>query len=429
MRRGMRAQILLSLALFLALFLAGYGIADAQAYGRVTVVVTSEQGAALEGVEVVVTCDKLPRFREELVTNKKGKAVVSFTDATKVYNFSFTYADHQPAKMTIKPRIRQTLTREVILSEGQVVTTQEGGTERRVRYSPAERVFNEGVEALKAGDMATAKGKFLEAVGKNDQMAAAHSALAGVYLEEKDYPSAVASANRLLAIEPANTRGFRMLYDAHKGLGNQDQADKALKKLTESAKGDSDAIAMVYNEGVQAVKVGDFTSAKARFLEAVELDPNLKEAIGALAVIFIKEENYQKAVEYAERHLALVTEGAAYKRSLRIRWDSYRELGDADKTQMAYETLVAADPQVLAVELYNKGIELFHNGDSAAAIAEFEQVLAIDPENAKAHYHLGVSHVGTGNNDAAKQHLQKFIEMAPEDPDASTAKDMLAYLN
>ncbi len=62
--------------------------------------------------------------------------------------------------------------REVVLSEGQVVTTREDGVENRVIFSPAERIFNEGVEALKGGDMAGAKGKFLEAVGKNEEMAA-----------------------------------------------------------------------------------------------------------------------------------------------------------------------------------------------------------------------------------------------------------------
>ena len=146
--RGLRAQILMTLAFLLAFS----GTVEAQAYGRVVVVVNSVTGEPLQGVKVVVTCNELPKFREEAVTNKKGRATVSFTDATKVYNFHFEYEDYQPADLPIKPTIRDTLIREITLTEGQVVETDDAG---RVRYSPAERVYNEGVMALKAGDMAT----------------------------------------------------------------------------------------------------------------------------------------------------------------------------------------------------------------------------------------------------------------------------------
>jgi hypothetical protein len=36
--------------------------------------------------------------------------------------------------------------------------------------------------------------------------------------------------------------------------------------------------------------------------------------------------------------------------------------------------------------------------------------------------------INTGDNAKAKEHLQTFIELAPEDNDAATAKEMLASL-
>ncbi len=421
MFKGLRAQMLMSLVLLLA----GNGIAEAQAFGRVTVVVKDVKGEALQGVKVIVTCDELERFREETETNKKGKAVVSFTDATKVYNFRFEYPDYQPADMPIKPEIRGNLTREVTLSEGQVVTTNEGGAESRVIFSPAEKLFNEGVVILKEGDFAGAKTKFMEALGKNDKMAAAHAALAGVYLEEKNYQAALGSINSYMEHEPGNPNGFFMLYDAHSGLGNQKEADAALKALKAADRG-GDTVTLIYNAGVEATKTGNNASAKARFTEALEIDPSFKPAIFALAVIHGKEGSHQQAAEYAEKHLA---HEPGNKRTLRIRWDAYRQLGDEEKTKMAFDDLAAADPKVLATEFYNKGNDLFESGDTAAAIAEFKRVLEVDPEHARAHYRLGVCHVGTGDNAKAKEHLGKFLEMAPEDPEAPTAKDMLGYLN
>ena len=39
-----------------------------------------------------------------------------------------------------------------------------------------------------------------------------------------------------------------------------------------------DTVAMLYNEGVAALQVGDNQTAKARFVEALELKPELEEA-------------------------------------------------------------------------------------------------------------------------------------------------------
>lgn len=421
MSRGLRAQILIALATLLVFS----GTAEAQAYGRVSVVVQNQQGEPLQGVKVVVTCKELEKYREVATTNKKGKVTVSFTDATKAYDFRFEYEDHQPAEMTIKPKIRQSITREVTLTEGQVVTTDKGGVESHVIYTPAERVYNEGVEALKSNDLATAKGKFLEALEKNEQMAPAHAALAGIHLQEKNYEAALASVTRYLELEPDNPNGLFMLYDVHTALGNQKEADAALKVLKETDKS-GDAVALVYNAGVSAVKVGNYATAKARFLEAIEMDATLKEAAGALAVIYLTEKDHQKAAEWAEKHLAL---DPGNERSLRIRWEAYRELGDAEKTKEAFKALAEKNPQVLAAEFYDQGNDLFEAGDTQAAIEKFEHVLEIDPEHARAHYRLGVCQVGVGDPAGAKEHLQKFVELAPDDPEVATAKDMLKYLN
>ncbi len=416
-RFGLRSVLLL-------LLLVCAESAYAQAYGRVTVVVKNPKGEPLQGVKVVVTSQDLERFEEESLTNKKGKAIFSFTDATKTYDFRFEFEDYQPADMKIKPQIRSTITREVVLSEGQVITTNTGGSESRTVYSPAERVFNEGVLALQSQDMATAKTKFLEALEKNKDMSLAHSALAGVYMEEGNAEAALASISKFLELEPSNPRGLRLLYEAHKGLGNDSEAESVLKELSKLDQG-GDTVAMIYNEGVAAVKVGDLSRGKEKFLEALEIDPNLKEAVGALAVIHFQEASYKEAAAMTERHLVLEPN---HQRSLRIRWDAYRELDDQENAAAALKALADVDPTVLIAEFYNKGNQLFDNGDIPGAIQEFKRILAIDPDHPRAHYRLGVCNVSSGNSAEAKTHLNRFMELAPDDPEAPVAKEMLAYL-
>ena len=408
------------LPIFLILALATSGIAEAQAFGRVTVVVKNQDGKPLQGVKVTVTCDEMENYLHETETNKKGKAIVSVTDATKIYDFKFQYEDYQPAEMPIKPEVRGNITREVTMTEGQVVAT-EGGS---VSYTPAERIFNEGVVALKDGDLETAKTKFMESMEKDSKLSAAHSALAGVHLEQKNYQAALAAIESYRQLEPESINGWFMLYDVHTALGNQDEADAALKAL-KAADRSGDTVALIFNAGVAAVRAANYATAKARFLEALELDPNLEAAVSALALIFHREGDYAKAAEFAEKHL---TTSPGDQQSLRIRWDSYEQLGDKEKAGAAFKELAAADPKVLATEFYNKAVELFESGDSAAALVEFERVIEIQPEHARAHYQLGICHVGTGDTAAAKKHLQKFLELAPDDPEAGSAKDMLSYL-
>ena len=54
--------------------------------------------------------------------------------------------------------------------------------------------------------------------------------------------------------------------------------------------------------------------------------------------------------------------------------------------------------------------------------------LSIDASQAKAHYFLGLDHLSKGNNAEAKTSLETFIRLAPDDPDAATAGEMLSYI-
>jgi Tfp pilus assembly protein PilF len=41
---------------------------------------------------------------------------------------------------------------------------------------------------------------------------------------------------------------------------------------------------------------------------------------------------------------------------------------------------------------------------------------------------LGLCYVNSGDNAKAKEHFSRFLELAPDDPDAGTAAEMVQYL-
>ena len=70
---------------------------------------------------------------------------------------------------------------------------------------------------------------------------------------------------------------------------------------------------------------------------------------------------------------------------------------------------------------------MFNNNQPEVAALELEYVLKADPELARAHYLLGMAYFNSGRVEEGRSHLERFIELAPEDPDAEIARGLLAY--
>lgn len=181
-----------------------------------------------------------------------------------------------------------------------------------------------------------------------------------------------------------------------------------------------------YNEGVKLLKDGDLPGSAAKFQEASSLDPDLPEPYSALGEVYVELGKHAEALAATDKLLALRPSDV---RGLRTRFDALKALGETEKARATLGDLAAADPSPdTAVRLTNEGITLFNAGDAAAAVPFFEKAIVADPNLSKAYYMLGLACANAGQNDRARENLEKFLAMAPEDPDAAAAKEMLEYL-
>jgi tetratricopeptide (TPR) repeat protein len=153
-------------------------------------------------------------------------------------------------------------------------------------------------------------------------------------------------------------------------------------------------------------------------------DRELVVAYSALATIAYNEGDMAKAIEFGEQAR---TREPQNLRVLRVLAEAYQKQGDKAKAKQMTDAIAALDPKAGAGDLYNEGVREYNAGNAAAAVAIFEKVLAADPAQTKAHYMLGLC-LAASDTAKAREHLQKFIELAPSDPDAPTAKEMLQYL-
>lgn len=191
----------------------------------------------------------------------------------------------------------------------------------------------------------------------------------------------------------------------------------------------ADQAILAYNAGVEALKAGNMAGAAQKFAEATTLNPSLAEAHGVLAEVSLELGKNAEALAAANRYLELKPGDA---RGLKARYDALKALGDKEQAREALAALATADPtQDTAVRLYNEGAEATRANDLDTAAVWFRRALEIDPKNpqfAKGHYVLGLTYAKAGDNARAKEHLETFLQMAPNDAEAGSAKEMLEYL-
>jgi tetratricopeptide (TPR) repeat protein len=230
------------------------------------------------------------------------------------------------------------------------------------------------------------------------------------------------------AVKPKLQDTIRLIFALPKAAAKA--AGGASAEAPKELSGADQAIT-AYNEAVTALRGGNVAAALPNLEKAATLNPALAEAQGALADVYLELKRYGDALAAADRYLALKP---GDPRGLRARYDALKAAGDGEKSREALDALTAADPQNpdTAVRYFNAGAELARTGKLDEAAVYFARVVAIapaDPKFSKAHYVLGMTYAKEdGKKAEARQQLQTFLQMAPKDPDAATAKEMLAYL-
>ncbi len=271
--------------------------------GRIIVTVLEDgSNAPVEGAKVVLSRPETT-YKLEKTTDKKGQAQILVLDATQNYLIRAEKAGYNPFEGPVKPKLSDTLRLTFVLTKAQ--TVDPNAPKELTGTDKAILAYNDGVEKLKAGDLAGAVPRFEEAVKENPSLAEANGALAEVYLELKNYGEALATSDRFLALKPGDVRGLRDRYDALKGLGEgeKERATAALEALRVADPGSAETAVRLFNEGAERTRSGQYDEAAVFFERVVEVapeDPKFAKAHYVLGLSYAKDEA-KKAV--ARQHL------------------------------------------------------------------------------------------------------------------------------
>ena len=214
-----------------------------------------------------------------------------------------------------------------------------------------------------------------------------------------------------LALGDINTKDVTMAPVGSAPAGGTAAAPAAAKP---------DPAVAAYNEGAELANAGKDAEAIAKIEEAVAAKPDLTAGYQALAKLYVRTKNYDKAIDRANKVLEIDTDN---QEMFGILADSYTAKGDKAKAT-EYRKKLPAD----AAAMFNDAAHLINSGKDAEAEPLLKGAIAANDKFAQAYYELGMLYVRTQKNADAKVNLQKYLELEPNGKDAPTAKEMLNYV-
>jgi Tfp pilus assembly protein PilF len=103
-------------------------------------------------------------------------------------------------------------------------------------------------------------------------------------------------------------------------------------------------------------------------------------------------------------------------------------IGDMNRLIPSARRLADADPEVASNEMVQHARVLFDNEELAGSRSLLEIIIEKEPDLVEAQLQLGLTCNMLGDTACAKDALKRYLELAPDGPDAETARSLLDYL-
>lgn len=399
------------------------GVASAARKGRLVGRLADPADNPIPGVTVTVTSPDIPSFHVVKTTDKRGIFIVDFSQIDVTYVYRFDKAGYQSLEARQAWSLEGTQNYEWKLQPADVQAPA-GEVAPTSTSAPAVEAYNAGVAAVRAKAYEDALKQFTAATEHDPELRQAWAALAAVQLELGLDKEAAASSEKAISLGSTEEALLLVRWKAYTNLKDEVKAAEALKDLEASGRRAEEA-KRLHNEGVAFTKAGDNASAFGKFQEALTLDPNLQESLLGLATAGLKIGKNAEAADAAE---TVLKSDPGNEKALRLRYNACLALGDRARLADALVGLAKVEPVAARDGLLQLGFDAYDKGDMDQARKRFLQVLSLDPNQPLAHFYLGIALVNAGSTADARTHLERFLELAPNNPEAESAREMLRAL-
>lgn len=200
------------------------------------------------------------------------------------------------------------------------------------------------------------------------------------------------------------------------------------------AKAENEALAALLKEGNQLYGEKQYAEAVARFQQFLEKNPNIYQVHINIGNCYRETKEYDKAITAYNAYLEnVVVDKGSFKADnlaatvLSSMGEISLAQGNIDKAKEYFKQAVDNFPtdEVLA---YNVGEIFFKQGQTDQAFDYFNTAIKIKETWAPPYLRLGYAHLNKGQYALALENLKKFLVLAPDDPQASTIKNLIPDL-
>ncbi len=406
-----RANPLRALVVAAALTLIG-SLASAQG-GGMELTVQDAKGKVLKGVNINAVVESTGDSVGTAVTNKKGIVKLDFP-AEGFYSLEASKDGYPEQIGRVEIKKGMTTSLGMTLYTEATLTTQQ-----------AIDAFNDGVAQLQSpGQEAEALANFVDASRLDPSLIDAHRLTAILAANTGDLELTENAMNAFLAAVPEGMPAIApAVYMVYRKTGRSSELPPVRDALRTAGFAGNVAIG-VFNEGVKALKDEKTDDAKALFTEALLLDSSLTVAYRSLAALDFNEGRFEAALPNLEKLLEL---NPQHRDGNRMAFFSYVAEGNTTDAVTVGKAWAAKDKNA-AEEISARATEHYENGRAQDARTYADLALAVDPDSPYGNYTMGRVLAGAGDIAKAKEHLQRFIDLAPSHPEAASAKAMIEGL-
>jgi tetratricopeptide (TPR) repeat protein len=295
MRRSLALTALLALATAANLFAVG----EARLNGKVMDAATK---AGIPDATIVLTASKGAghSFNQEYKVDKDGNYAIFVLDGTIKYDMVFAAPGHQAESYKeVKLKLGEPNKRDVELKALGAAAPADA---KAAPADPAVAAFNEGAHLANEGKIDEAIAKMEEAVKAKPELIAGHEALATLYHRKKDYPKAIAAANKVLEYDADNTDMAGILYDSYTATGDKVKAAEFKNKMPANP-------TVLFNDAAKLINSQKDGEAEPLLKQAIQADEKFAPAYYELGMIYVRAGKNAEARTNLQKYLDLAPNG------------------------------------------------------------------------------------------------------------------------
>lgn len=263
--------------------------------------VVDTEGKPVPNAQVVIEFKGGTARKYQTKTNRSGEFVQLLTESG-IYLVTVTAEKVGSASSDVQVRLGQPASVNITLAPG-------GGGPDPEKTAELKKMFEEGVAASQAGDHDTAIARFTSASELLPNCYDCFYNIGVSHMQKKDEKQAETAWLKAIEMRPDYSEALNALSTLYNNQKRFDEAAAMSAKAAAAGGGSGGSPDAVYNQGIILWNQGKTAEAKAKFEEALTINPNFADAHYQLGMALLNEGKLPEAVGAFESYVKLEPEG------------------------------------------------------------------------------------------------------------------------